>query len=546
MTMRLSPRIWLGVAIAAVLALAVVLRAQAIDFGLPALLDPDEPIFLLLAFHLLNDQTLNPQWFGHPGTTTIYCLALIEIATYGFGHVAGWFADPAAFGKALYTDPAIVVLPARWFIVLCGLATIALTYKLGKRLFSPQVGFVAMLMLALDPVHIRYSQIIRTDMQATVFVLLVLLMAAAILRRGHWRDYCLAGIALGLAVATKWPAAASIVGVFGAAALRAWQHSDERSQVLLRTIAFGAVSVVTLLVVSPYLVLDYQTFLQDMQGEKRPYHLGATGSGLFGNIGWYLRGPLLDALGPLGGLAALAGLVVGARRSPAFAVIVLPVCLAFMLMISAQALVWERWIVPILPLLSIALGAAAVAAYQFLRERLARPLAYSITVVAAAAALVPVALAGQEFARERSNDTRLLATQWAREHIAAGSTVTVEHMAFDALQQPWTFLYPAGDAGCVDARAALQGKISYSDVGGWRGSRPVVDIGTVAPAQLFKCRGDFAILVNWDRYLAERDRFPAEAANYARFTQPGEVVATFTPKPGERGGPTVRIVRFGR
>lgn len=543
---RPAYRRWRIVALVGVLAGALLLRLQAVAFGLPAMLDPDEPIFLLLAYRLIKNRTLNPKWFGHPGTTTIYCMALVEIGAFAAGYLTGQFPDSAAFGQAFYRDPSVVFIPARLFIVACGMGSILLTYFLGKRLFGSPAALIAAAALALDPLHIRYSQIIRTDMMASIFVLLVMLAAIEVARRGRARDYVLAGIALGLACATKWPAAACVVGVLGAAVLRAIEHPGERGQVVRRTIMFGAVAALSLIAVSPYLLLDYQAVIADLHGEARPFHLGATGHGFAGNLAWYLGDPLFVALGPLGLLASLAGFVIGSRQSRVFAATVVPVALVFTIMISAQALVWERWIVPILPLASIAMAASCVAAIEALRPRLSRLSRYAISLVAALAAITPLVMTGQGFARERENDTRLLATAWAREHIAAGSTVTVEHMAFDVLQQPWTFLYPAGDAGCVDVRANLHGEISYSQIGEWRGSRPVVDIGTMAPEHLASCRGDWAILVNWDRYRAEADRFPNEVASYERFAEPGRIVATFSPEPGRIGGPQVRIVRFDR
>lgn len=544
MTGRSRARFWYLAWLGVVLVLALLLRLQGIRFGLPALLDPDEPIFLLLALRMIKEHTLNPAWFGHPGTTTIYCLALIEMATFAVGHVLGWFPDSAAFAKAIYTDPSILFVPGRLFILLCGLVTIILTFALARRLFDTRIASIAALALAIDPLHIRYSQIIRTDMQASVFMLLELLAAVAIVRRGDRRDYIFAGIALGLACATKWPAAASVVGVFGAALLRLLEHPQEFGQLSRRTLLFIATAIATLLLTSPFLILDFDTVLANLHGEERPFHLGATGFGLVGNAVWYVKGPFLRSLGPIGLLLALAGFVIGMRRSSAFAAIILPVAVTFMVMISAQALVWERWIVPILPLATIAMAVGVVAILDIFRRYWSGVPLTAASGLMALLVILPLAATVRSFARERVTDTRTQATAWARARIAPGSKVAVEHMAFDVLRQPWTFLYPAGDAGCVNVRANLNGEISYAQIGRWRGMRSVVDIGTVAPQRLSSCRGDWAILVNWDRYRAEATRFSAEVANYDRFVQSGRVVATFAPVPGEVGGPVVRIVQF--
>lgn len=532
--------------LALILAVGLWLRLDGLAFGLPSLLDPDEPIFILTGLRLLADHTLNPGWFGHPGTTTIYALAVIEIATYGAWHLAGRFADVHAFGVAVYNDPALIFLPGRIFILVCGMATVALSYVVARRLFGTRIALLAAMLLAIDPLHIRYSQIIRTDMHASVFVLLEILAAMSIVERGRRRDYILAAIVLGFACATKWPTAACIAAVIGAAATRLYRGDDTPRGIAGKLALFGVTALVALFVASPYLFLDIGTVIENLHGEERPFHLGATGGGLLGNMAWYISGPLVFGTGIVGVLLAGAGCWVGARISTAFAATVLPVVALFFVMISAQALVWERWLIPLLPLLAICAAVALSVLADVAAARCGRRIGLAVAGIVAAALVVPVMAGVRGAARERATDTRTLATAWARAHIARGSTVTVEHGAFDILGQPWRFLFPMGTLGCVDVRAALDGQVSYARVGAARAGRPVIDIGTIAPNHLATCRGDWAILVNRDRYLAESARFPAENARYARFLRGGRIVATFRPIAGEVGGPVVRVIRFPR
>ena len=149
-------------------------------------------------------------------------------------------------------------------------------------------------------------------------------------------------------------------------------------------------------------------------------------------------------------------------------------------------------------------------------------------------------------ARERTNDTRQLASQWVAGRIAPGSTVIVEHFGFDLLAQPWRFVFPLGKVGCVDARLMISGKAQYTAIDSGRGDRSNVDYGTLDPARADTCQADWAILTQYDRYAAERDRFPREYASYARLLAQGEIVATIAPEPGRIGGPIVRIIKLNR
>ncbi len=340
-------RPWVGHALlGAILLAALALRVDGVGFGLPALNDPDEPLFMATAFEMLRNHSLNPGWFGHPGTTTLYVLALIMVAVGSLGLATGRFANADAFAAAVYADPGILVMPARLFMVACGVACVWMTYRLGERLGGKRVGLVAAAMLAVNAVHIEYSQIIRTDVQASLFMLLAALSALAIADKGRRRDYILAGIFTGLACATKWPAAAIGLTAIYAGIYRARQGLGGMRDLAL----FGLVAALTLFLVSPFLLIDHATVLKNLSSEARPLHPGATGGGLFDNIGWYISGPLLSSMGIGGLLLAMLGTIWGAGKDRRWAFVILPFCLVFFLVIAAQALRWERWMVPLLPL----------------------------------------------------------------------------------------------------------------------------------------------------------------------------------------------------
>lgn len=544
MTRRLRPSRTI-LLLAGVLLVAVAMRLRGLTFGLPALYDPDEGIFLLTGLKLLRDRTLNPGWFGHPGTTTIYALALIDVAVFAWGHwVTGALADTAAFGRAIYTDPGIVILPGRVFIMACGIGCIALTFAIARRLFDTRVAFLAAALLAIDPVHIRYSQIIRTDMQATLFILLVVLAAIRIVQRGDRRYFVAAGIALGFATATKWPAATAGAGVVAACVARWLANRGERRRLIGGLVLFGLVAVAALFVASPYLFLDTATVLDNLRGEERPHHLGATGAGLLFNCWWYIAQPLRLALGSVGVVLAGVGCWLGARRSRAFAAVVVVTAATFFFGIAVQNLLWERWVVPLLPLLTIAAAFAAVEIVRHAGSRWGRAGGAGAGLALGAILAVPVLLTANAQAAERQTDTRRLATDWLRAHVAPGDSVAVEYFAFDVLARPWRFLYPAGDRGCVDVRANLSGKIRYSTIGRWRGQRSVVDLGNIAEPMLATCRADWLLITNWDRYRAEASFYPGELATYRRLASGGTLAASFYPEPGRIGGPIVRVIHL--
>jgi 4-amino-4-deoxy-L-arabinose transferase-like glycosyltransferase len=517
-----------------VLLIAAALRLRGVGFGLPALNDPDEPLFVMTAVEMLQKHSLNPGWFGHPATTTLYALALVSLGVAGAGIATGHYADADAFVAAVYADPGILFLPGRLFIVACGVACVWLTWLLGKRLGGPRLGFAASTFLAVNAVHIEYSQIIRTDVHASVFMLLCALSSVAILREGKLRDYLLAGLWAGLACATKWPAAVILASPVCAALWRA--RGDRREW--RRAALVPAAGVAALLLASPYLLLDYATVARNLAGEARPMHPGATGGSFAANLVWYVRGPLLTSFGWAGLALAILGLGLAPLRNRALTIAVLPGFVVFAIAICAQALVWERWVVPLLPFLAISAGWSIC----WLADRVSRrPLLLATAVLLAC---VPMVRAAQTSAVERANDTRQAASLWIEAHVPAGSTILIEHAAFDLLPGPWRLLFPLGSAGCIDVRRTLTGQLRYSQVETLRAGRPVIDLGHVDPALLETCRADYAVLSHYDVYRADAARFPAELGRYQRLLHGGHWAAELHSIGGERGGPTVRIVRL--
>ncbi len=535
---------WAHAALAVLLLVAAGIRLSSVAFGLPALNDPDELTFELCALHMLRGSTLNPGWFGHPATTTIYLLAALTVAVFGVGRIAGWFPSIAAFGDAIYNDPSWIILPGRVVMVIFALGTIYLTYLLARDLFDRRTALVATTLLAFNPVHITWSQIIRSDMMACFFMLLCLRAAVRIAHSDRWGDYVLAAMWLGAAMATKWPYAVAGLSVV-AAAMPHMMRPGTRARTVLRVRLFGALTLVFLLAISPYLLLDYSTALKNVLGEAQPHHLGATGGTPWANAWWYLTVPIRTGLGTLGLAMTVWGLTIIARRRDAGTVL-LPTTLAFIIILCLQHIVWERWVLAIMPMLSIAAAVGLTALWRLLAGRARPKFAFVVTSLVLAAMIVPLGLRAQADARARLNDTRQLASQWARAHIAPGKTVMIEHFAFDLQPMPWHFLFPLGEMGCADARALLKGKVELSKIDGSRGGHSNIDYGTVSPKMRDTCRADYAILTQYDRYAADREHFPAEYSAYRDLLARGVPVATFIPEDGRIGGPVVRIIRFDR
>ena len=536
------PKLASRAALGAILAIALLLRLYQIGFGLPGLYDPDEPLFMVKAAGLLTGRTLNPHWFGHPGTTTIYLTALIQAAVFLTGWIGGRFTTVADFVHAGYQDPAIVFVPVRVAMALFGTVCVGFTYALGKRLYDWAVGLLAAVLLAFNSLHIAWSQVVRTDIMASVFMLAALLLACRLSETGARKHAIWAGILTGFAVATKWPAISVFAGVAGAATYHALATSSGWRGFLRLILLAGAASIAGLFIASPFIFIDYPTVLSNLAGEARPFHVGHTGGGALSNLRTYLGGFGADSMGWIGlGLAILGFVIACARRGPARFILV-PATVVFFLGICVQHLIWSRWLTPGLPYLAI-FAAAAV----FEMGKLAHAKAGALTLIVLGGITVLVSAAGAVGeVRERAHDTRDEAAHWIVANARHGSTIIIEYPELKLRDQPFQFLFPVGSRGCVDARSLLTTHVRYDDIEQARNGSPVVDLGTIPPAARSSCSANYAVLTYYDLYLNEAFRFPDEVASYREILRASRTVALFRPQTGRIGGPTVRIVALGQ
>ena len=102
------------------------------------------------------------------------------------------------------TNPTPYYLIGRDVVAACGVASVYLVYRLGREAFSRPVGLLAALFVAVEPLHVRYSHVAVTDVPATMFGLLALLLFLRAARLRSARTLLFGALAAGLATGTKY------------------------------------------------------------------------------------------------------------------------------------------------------------------------------------------------------------------------------------------------------------------------------------------------------------------------------------------------------
>ncbi|MBM3277881.1 MAG: glycosyltransferase family 39 protein [Candidatus Handelsmanbacteria bacterium] len=193
---------------------------------------------------------LNPHFFNYP----TFHLYLLSALYYLYFLLCGSESLLSFIAYRYFADGHDLLAIARGLNSLLASGTVGVTILLGRRLYGEKGGFLAGLILALMPLHVRFSHLAITDVPAAFWASLALLWALRLIQEGGKRtDALLAGLFAGLAGATKYPAALVALPVLGAA----WCSGTHRWRNL------GTAAVTALLVAAiatPYVWLDYTQF----------------------------------------------------------------------------------------------------------------------------------------------------------------------------------------------------------------------------------------------------------------------------------------------
>lgn len=262
-----------------VLAVAAALRLPALTAALPYSSYVDENYVLHQVVHLVSERTWEPTQYFYP-TFPLYLIAAAAVAwspIYAAVH-GHRLRDDFSLSPPQYYDilepPELIVL-GRLVTLAFSLGIVVLTGILARRLAGRAAGLTAAWLAALVPALVVRGAIININPPVAFFSLAALLFAER-LREGDRprRDAILAGIMVGLAAASKYPAVLVCLPV----ALAALVSEAPWVEKLRRLILAGAAAVITLLAAMPPLVLRLGNVLGDLKNQNSFYENVKIGS----------------------------------------------------------------------------------------------------------------------------------------------------------------------------------------------------------------------------------------------------------------------------
>jgi hypothetical protein len=490
--------------LAIVLIVAAGLRFYALGAGIPYAIGVDEPQIMDRAVGMMRSGSYNPHFFDYP-TLFIYVQLAIAVVRFMLGAMSGRWD---ALGDVTSAD---FYFWGRSATAAIGTATVLLVYLIGLR-WGTRPALLAAGLLAVMPLHVRESHFVLTDVPATFFVTLTFLLALRAHERQRLGAFAWAGVAAGLAAATKYTGGLALMLPLVAI----WMSPGLRPSRPIATLAAVGAAAGAFLFAAPYTLLDLPAFLEGYARLTASYSTAPPGELPWITYAKHLRNSVqwpafLLMLGGAG--LALVRAVKGPGRVRWALAFVFPV--VYFWFVSRQTLVFARYLLPLVPFVCLLAAIAVVSGVSLLRRFSIPRAARSILIVTlTVATLLPAAVTSIRFDRTIAKyATTGLAYEWIARNVPRGSLIVTEpgspvltHTAYrsQAVKQLRQYEYP-----------------HYVETG--------ADY-LIASSQ---CYG---------RYFEAPDAFPAEYGDYVRLFASATEVARFTAS-ADHPGPEVRILK---
>jgi 4-amino-4-deoxy-L-arabinose transferase-like glycosyltransferase len=478
-------RSWVGehavaLALCAITGGALALRLFGISDNLPYINYPDEPAVADRALKILQTGDYNPHYFVYP-SLYYYMQAGVYIVRF-FALVSS--------GKIVNLEgaqPVDFYLWGRILTAVLGTLTVPLVYFAGRRLYGgiygngygKVVGLAGAAFVAASTVHIVYSQLITTDVPAAFFTALAFVMIARLLpKKGsskRYEDgrqlgsnqgtyalvsydrYLAAGIAMGLALSTKYNSALVLLPFLLAHLYAAWEMPGRRLQAFLGArlwVGLAGMSA-AFLITTPFAIFDLPTFLDDVASVVTHYSAGHLGHEGEDNWLFYIRSFLSSDTIPT--LLTLVGVGLAFARHRWADIIVLSFPVAFYLSMSNYRVNFTRNLLPMLPFTSVLAALPLALAWQWAMNRkqseislggrgriaVSSAATWGLAVVVALSVLPATGAALHRGYRQTQPDTRVKASVWLDLNTSPGTKLWADKSA--PLLTPGRYIVEQGD-----------------------------------------------------------------------------------------------------
>jgi len=489
--------------LAVILALAFALRLWGITSGLPQSYIADEYDHVHAALRMMKGGDLNPHWWFHPTLQRYLTVAMYSLVFLAGAPAGRW----TQVGQIVEED---MLYWGRFVGVLCGTATVLITYFLARRVFGRRVGLLAAALLAVFPGAVEHSQYNKPDPVVALLTTVSVLVALIYLDRGGKGLALACGVAVGLSISAKYNGALAIVAFLVAAAIRLRGACLVAPDLYLGALGTG----LGFFLGCPFALTELNLLLDHVANGMRIYAAGRPG--LEGSENWANHGVYTSRFGAgyLATRAGVAGLALALYRMNARLAVFLAFPVLYYGYYSAQSINMRGNLIPAYPYLAVLAAYAAIELLDWLGgtrfggRRLVVPLAAAVLL---GFLIVPPLQRAIRFDVEVTRrDTGSYAKEWIDRTFPPGTHIALERFTpvLDGSRYNLT-----KETKLVDRSVQ-----SYRDDG--------VQYLVVAS-------------LAYDRFGPEHN----QTRSYQKLFALCPLVAEFPGIPGQRPGPTIRVLQ---
>jgi 4-amino-4-deoxy-L-arabinose transferase-like glycosyltransferase/tetratricopeptide (TPR) repeat protein len=426
----------------AILTAGVLLRGWNIGWGFPYLYEEAIPLRFGMKLWPSLPPSVDYHFFVYPAFT-YYLQLFVQFLHFCAGFAIGTYANLAAFIALFGSDPSAFTLVARATTVIADAGIIIVCYHLLDKHFNRASALIAAALIAFNVLHLKQSHLVNVDTFLTFFSAILLLALYRLAENPSTRNYVIAGLALGLASASKYNGAFLAVAIVAVHLLTGKRIGDAfRPAGLLKLATAGAASVVIFIVLNPLIIPHFDAFLEkfaDTETHMEAGHLGIDPG--TSTTAYYFLHSLPGNLGLPIALTALlsAAWIVSTRERKRLLLLLTPAI--FVAMVTSWEMRADRYIFPAIPFLLMISAVGIDAAFKngfpmFFPDRNSAsesatgtaaagtsPAPWTTVVAISLLLILPVRdiLTYQHNAGLK--DTRSAAREWIEENVPRGSAI---------------------------------------------------------------------------------------------------------------------------
>ncbi len=310
---------------------------QIVDFQAPKvrldILDPSKSLPLLIKGDWKQLDTMlagmNTKFFAY-GPLPMYTLVItveiqdwINSAVRSFSAKQSWISNNTRtkindWFPSLKDGRGRIVV-GRFLAALFSALTILIVFRIGKYMYNAKIGYLAAAFFTFTVLSIQQAHFMIVDGPQTFLVACAMYYLVRTAMGDRRRDYYLSGIFIGLAMATKFSTSPIALSYILAHLLSMTLGRRRDNSYWFHWMAGGITAIAVMTLVMPFWILDSETFFRDITAQSNmvtgiadlPYTIQ------FENtmpMFYMLKNLVLWSLGLPLGLAALIGLIAAIRR----------------------------------------------------------------------------------------------------------------------------------------------------------------------------------------------------------------------------------------